>query len=175
MIALFLFFIPPALTSVYALLTQQYHMATNSFAAAACILVFAFLHRKFPLLAPHAATALQLFFLLSLFIGKALRGYETLPAWDILLHFLSGLILVSASAAVYPKCGGNPANIRLMRLFAFLFAVAGAGLWEIYEFALDKLFDMASQNGSLDDTMWDMIAGTVSAAAAIFGIKKRSP
>lgn len=170
---MFYFLIPPAVTAVFALCTQHYSTAANAGTAAACVLIFALLHRRFPLVSNRTAAAIQLFFLLSLLIGKALRGYDTLPAWDFLLHFLSGGILVAVGAGVYRKCGGDAQNQWLLRLFPLVFAIAGAGLWEVYEFALDQLLGMASQNGSLDDTMWDIIAGTASAVLAVFCIKKR--
>jgi uncharacterized membrane protein YjdF len=62
--------------------------------------------------------------------------------------------------------GGLPSNIIIW--FAFLFAVAMAGMWEIYEFTVDHLFELHSQNGSLTDTMMDMICGTLGALVASF-------
>ena len=41
-----------------------------------------------------------------------------------------------------------------------LFATAAAGAWEIWEFTTDSLFGLTAQNGSLTDTMWDIICGT---------------
>jgi hypothetical protein len=38
-----------------------------------------------------------------------------------------------------------------------------AGCWEIFEFTTDRLFGLYSQNGSLVDTMVDIICGTVGA------------
>lgn len=171
---MFWFILPPALTAVIALFLPNYTMAVNAAVTVACLIVFGVLQCKYQFLPHPTAYALQGFILLALWVGKALRGYDTLPAWDTLLHFLSGGLLVSMGATVYRRCRGDTHNLRLFRLFALFFSLAGAGLWEVYEFALDQLFHMASQNNSLADTMWDMVAGTVSATAAIFCIKKSS-
>lgn len=45
--------------------------------------------------------------------------------------------------------------------FPFLFSVACAGIWELWEFATDSIFGLTAQNGSLNDTMWDIICGTI--------------
>lgn len=46
-------------------------------------------------------------------------------------------------------------------IFVILFATAAAGVWEIWEFTTDSLFGLTAQNNSLNDTMWDIICGTV--------------
>ena len=43
-----------------------------------------------------------------------------------------------------------------------MFAIACAGAWEIWEFTTDSLFGLTAQNG-LEDTMYDIICGTVGA------------
>lgn len=53
--------------------------------------------------------------------------------------------------------GDLPSNLIIW--FAFFFAVA---------MAVDHLFGLHSQNGSLTDTMIDMICGTLSAVVASF-------
>ncbi|WP_307400343.1 hypothetical protein [Paenibacillus anaericanus] len=41
-----------------------------------------------------------------------------------------------------------------------------SGAWEIYEFVVDHLFGLHSQNASLTDTMLDIICGTVGAVVS---------
>lgn len=173
-IILFWFLIPPALTVLYGAVVSDLHMAANALLTAACLIAFGLVQCKYRFLPRTTAYAVQLFFLLSLWIGKALRGYNVFPPWDTLLHFLSGILLVAVGCTVYRRCRGNLQNRLLLKLFVLFFAMGGAVLWEVYEFALDRLFHMASQNNSLTDTMWDMIAGTVGAVLAAFFSKKRS-
>ena len=42
-----------------------------------------------------------------------------------------------------------------------MFSIASAGVWEMWEFSTDQLFGFASQNNSLNDTMWDIICGSI--------------
>lgn len=65
-----------------------------------------------------------------------------------------------------------PSNIIIW--FAFLFTVAMAGMWEIYEFTVDHLFGLHSQNGSLTDTMMDMICGTLGAVVVAFYLHNKA-
>ena len=60
---------------------------------------------------------------------------------------------------------------RFVALFAFVFAVAVGALWEIFEFAMDRLGGTQMQKpmfgdpSGLTDTMWDLIVDTLGAAA----------
>ena len=51
-------------------------------------------------------------------------------------------------------------------VFSIIFAIASAAVWEIWEFSTDKLFGFTSQNNSLDDTMWDIICGSLMGVIA---------
>ena len=63
-----------------------------------------------------------------------------------------------------------PLRPGFVAFFAFSFAVTGGTLWEIFEFAVDEILGQSMQRGGLSDTMWDLIADTVAAAAiSIFG------
>ena len=46
---------------------------------------------------------------------------------------------------------------------AFCFSSTCGLLWEIYEFSVDHLFNLSTQNNSLLDTMTDIIANTIGA------------
>lgn len=60
---------------------------------------------------------------------------------------------------------------RFVALFAFVFALAVGTLWEIFEFAMDRIFGTNMQKpmfgdpSGLTDTMWDLI---VDALGALF-------
>jgi uncharacterized membrane protein YjdF len=83
-------------------------------------------------------------------------------------HLLSGVILCFVGLLVLRKMIGNQDMIRFPSLigiwFALFFSVVIASCWEIYEFTIDLLFGLLSQNGSLTDTMMDIICGTAGAA-----------
>lgn len=122
-----------------------------------------------------------LFSFAALFLGEV-RGYYTrIWWWDIALHASSGLLLgILGFLLVYVLNESRRADIhmrpRFIALFAFLFAVAAGALWEIFEFAMDRLFGMNMQKPMLDDpsgltdTMWDLIVDALGAATiSVFG------
>lgn len=157
----------PAIGLIYAVFTKQYSMALNSLLTILCLVAVMIINKKIPVLSTGTYYAVLVFILLSVFAGRGVEIYRIIPPWDKMLHFLSGFIFVSIGKNIYVKLNGNTKNHAIMNLFALSFAVAIAGAWEIYEFTIDNLFNLASQNGSLDDTMWDIIAGSGSSVIAI--------
>lgn len=152
----------PAISCIYGILSKHGDIIMNSLLTILCILVFIIIHKKFPYFKDKTYCAFLIFILLSVFAGRTLKIYMLIPHWDKILHFLSGFIFASAGSEIYIKLDGNCINRRLISFFAVIFAIAAACVWEIYEFSIDKILNMSSQNG-LNDTMWDMIAGTISA------------
>ena len=101
----------------------------------------------------------------SFFLGNVWGVYYIIPNWDFLLHLFSGFMLaVFGYCFLYMLSGYDKTNVTnygFSAMFVFLFCIACAGAWEIYEFCGDMLFGLHSQNGSLLDTMTDIIAGTL--------------
>jgi hypothetical protein len=108
----------------------------------------------------------QFFIFLALFLGRMYNLYSILPWWDLLLHFASGALLgFLALAILKPLIGEN--NLKILPplfvgIYILIFTIAGAALWEFWEFAGDQLLGFDSQLNSLIDTMTDMIAGSLS-------------
>ncbi|MBQ4110103.1 MAG: hypothetical protein IJC74_04395 [Clostridia bacterium] len=133
-----------------------------------------FLIRKYTrIFTPYTFYASIVFILLSLLLGKAFHFYEIIPFWDLLLHFISGFITAPIGKQAYFNLKGDVKNLRLMLTFTLLFAVTLAAGWEIYEFAIDSLLNTNAQNGSLSDTMWDIIAGSVSGVIYVIVLTKQ--
>ncbi len=162
----------PTIVCIYAVFTKQYNMSLNSLLTIVCLVAVMITNKKIPVLTTGTYYAVLIFILLSVFAGRALEIYQIIPFWDKILHFLSGFVFVSAGKNIYIKLNGTKENNALMNLFVLSFAIAAAGMWEIYEFTIDKLFHTVAQNGSLDDTMWDIIAGSTSSVIAILLSKK---
>ena len=105
------------------------------------------------------------FLMFSFFLGNVWGVYRLIPSWDFLLHLFSGFMLaVFGYSFLYTLSGYDKTNVTnygFSAMFVFLFCIACAGAWEIYEFSGDMLFGLNSQNGSLLDTMTDIIAGTL--------------
>lgn len=122
-----------------------------------------------------------LFSFATLFLGEAQSYYLRFWWWDILLHASSGLLLgITGFLMVYVL--NESARVRLqmrprfIALFAFTFAVAGGGLWEVFEFGMDQVFGLNMQKpmlgdpSGLTDTMWDLIVDALGALViSVFG------
>ncbi|MGD9662217.1 MAG: hypothetical protein AB7U63_13170 [Porticoccaceae bacterium] len=115
-----------------------------------------------------------IFVFASLFLGEIHSYYEKIWWWDIALHGSSGLLLgILGFLLVYLLNENDHVEIdltpRFVAFFAFLFAVAIGALWEIFEFAMDKLFatnmqkPMLGDASGLTDTMFDLIVDTLGA------------
>lgn len=112
-----------------------------------------------------------IFILLSLLVGKAFKFYEIIPKWDLILHFLSGFIIAPIGKRIYVLLGGDSKNKKFIIIFILCFAISTAAAWEIYEFTTDMILGTNSQNNSLSDTMWDIIAGSLSSAIYLLTFK----
>jgi uncharacterized membrane protein YjdF len=115
-----------------------------------------------------------LFSFAALFLGEARSYYYRFWWWDIMLHVSSGLLLgILGFLLVYALNENRRARLnmrpRFIALFAFNFAVGVGALWEVFEFAMDRLFGLTMQKpmlgdtSGLTDTMWDLIVDTLGA------------
>ncbi|MDI1302967.1 MAG: hypothetical protein PSX71_13765 [bacterium] len=115
-----------------------------------------------------------IFIFASLFMGEVWQFYERLWWWDVALHASSGLLFgIFGFLLVYALNEDRHADLHMrpgfVAFFAFLFAVAAGGFWEIFEYSMDSIFGMNMQKpmwndpSGLTDTMWDMIVNTVGA------------
>lgn len=161
----------PVISLLYGILSKQYDVIFNSLLTIFCIVLVMLFHRRFPIFNNVTYIACIIFILLSVYAGRTLKFYIIVPNWDKFLHFSSGFVIAAIGKQVYKSLNGDSKNLSLMNWFAFLFAVAAAGIWEFYEFLLDRILHMTAQNG-LVDTMLDMIAGSISALIAILFSKK---
>ena len=106
----------------------------------------------------------------AMYLGNIFDFYIIIPMYDKILHLLSGLIIGLIGYIFFLHVSnGNVENSfkRYMPiLFSIIFSIAAAGIWEIWEFSTDQLFGFVSQNNSLNDTMWDIICGTLMGIVA---------
>lgn len=114
-------------------------------------------------------------------VGSVLDLYRLWGPYDKIVHFASGLLLAAAGFAVishllsgiFKETCVKPDEVSSEKegrcriyvnavtlLTAFLFAAAGAGLWEIFEFTADRIVGGGMQRGMVD-TLTDMISGTL--------------
>ena len=95
-------------------------------------------------------------------LGSIMNFYRTIGPYDKIVHFISGLLIAAFGYVLITKLlpvVDKKAKL-IACLFAFLFASASAGIWEIFEFTTDKLAGGGMQRGMVD-TVTDMIAGNL--------------
>ena len=162
--------------AVLLLIEQQWLNAALVLGIMAVVIAPAVIAPRLHVRIPAEFQALAVVFVFAtLFLGETLNYYQRFEWWDIVLHAFSGLLLgVFGFLLVYVLNENRRVELtlrpRFVALFAFLFAVAVGTLWEIFEFAVDQFLGQSMQSGGLSDTMWDLIADTVSAAAiSVFG------
>ncbi|OOP73310.1 hypothetical protein [Clostridium beijerinckii] len=106
------------------------------------------------------------FIFVTMFFANEFKGYSFIPYLDKIEHLSSWVILFYIGSLILElinKNETNKLNIKTIILFSLFFAIAMAGVWEIYEFTTDRLFGLRSQNNSLVDTIGDIICGSIGA------------
>lgn len=127
------------------------------------------LDKHFQVKIPYEFESLAVLFIyLSLFLGEVHGYYLKYWWWDSALHLGSGLLLgILGFLLVYVMNEKRGSELGLkpafMAIFAFMFAMGIAALWEIFEFAMDQLFNLTMQETGLVDTMWDLIIDGIGA------------
>lgn len=118
-------------------------------------------------------TTSLIFIFLSMYLGNVCNFYSIINHYDKILHFLSGIIIGIIGLIVYAhftKQYMKKLNPKFIIVFVFIFCVALAGCWEMWEFTGDSLLGFKSQNNSLNDTMMDIICGTVGGVVSLIPI-----
>lgn len=114
------------------------------------------------------------FIFAALFLGETRDYYGRFWWWDLALHTTSGVLLgILGFLLVYVLNGIPQLDLHLrpgfVAFFAFCFALTVGALWEVFEFAMDKLAGMNMQKpflgdpSGLTDTMWDLIVDALGA------------
>lgn len=127
---------------------------------------------------PSFIAALVIFVGATLFLGEVFDFYERVWWWDIAMHAGSaigfGLIGFVLVFMIFQgdRYAAPPIALAFM---AFCFAIFIGTAWEVFEFAMDRLFGFNMQKSGLQDTMGDLVvnmAGAVVAAATGFAYLK---
>lgn len=102
-----------------------------------------------------------LFIIFGHFIGSILGIYNEIPHYDKIMHTLSGVLTSFVALIVLNNINQYKfKNVIFNIVFMIVFSLAIAGIWEIFEFTNDILFQADAQRvaiSGVDDTMLDMI------------------
>lgn len=102
-----------------------------------------------------------LFIIFGHFIGSILGIYNEIPHYDKIMHTLSGVLTSFVALIVLNNINQYKfKNVIFNIVFMIVFSLAVAGIWEIFEFTNDILFQADAQKvaiSGVNDTMLDMI------------------
>ena len=127
---------------------------------------------------PGLITAVVLFVGATLFLGEVFGFYDRFWWWDIVMHGTSAIAFgLIGFVLVFMMFQGDryAAPPLALAFLAFCFAISIGTAWEIFEFAMDRLFGFNMQKSGLMDTMGDLIVNMIGAligAAVGFGYLK---
>jgi uncharacterized membrane protein YjdF len=116
-----------------------------------------------------------IFIFASFYLGEVQDFYYRFWWWDIALHTTAGLLMgILGFLLVYVLNESKRVELHMtpffIAFFAFTFALAVGSVWEIFEFAMDRIFGASMQkpmlgdSSGLTDTMWDLIVNALGAA-----------
>ena len=112
-----------------------------------------------------------IFLIISLLIGAVYGFYNKFFYYDTIIHFTSGIFIATIALSFLVK-NENIFTLKFITIISFIFFAASgvAGIWEIIEYIISKIFDLDIQhivNTGIVNTIKDMIAGTVGALVYI--------
>ena len=134
------------------------------------------LRRQLPVEIPsEVQIAAILFVFAAIFLGEVRDYYERIWWWDLALHGTAGLLMgLLGFLIVFVLNESRNVQLKMrpgfVALFAFAFALAIGNIWEIFEFAMDRIFGLTMQKptpgdpSGLTDTMHDLIVNLIGAA-----------
>ena len=108
-----------------------------------------------------------IFIFIAEFLGCIVNLFKYISWFDTFSHFVSGIYFFIIGLKVLRIINKyDEKNIFFNILFAIAISLSSAGIWEIFEFSIDNLFNMNLQHNidtGVIDTMEDIIACTTGA------------
>ena len=109
-----------------------------------------------------------IFLFASQYLGSIVGLYSN-GWWDTFLHVLSGVFLAFLGFDFLTRLDED-IRLEMPKRFVFVyivvFSMAGAALWEMYEFTSDLVLSTTMQGNGNDDTMVDIVAGSLGGIIA---------
>lgn len=113
-----------------------------------------------------------LFIFIALILGSIYNLYRTISWFDLLAHFLSGIVTCILALIILKKFDLIKQNFTIFNIvFIIAFSLMIASFWEFFEFLSDKILKGDTQwvlLTGVDDTMTDMLIAFLS--SIIFSI-----
>jgi len=171
--------IVPSVALVFFLRRRDWENIFLTLIVVGLTLLPAFVGRRYRIVIPPEFQFISaLFVVLTLFLGSAADFYYKFWWWDLVLHTGSGFLLgIIGFLAVFllNQTDRIPKGITpfFLCFFAVTFAVTLGVVWEIFEYAVDRVSpatNMQSRETGVVDTMQDLIVDTLGAiVVAVMG------
>ena len=105
---------------------------------------------------------ISIFLFCTMYLGEIKKFYEKFWWWDLTLHFYSGFFMVLLSVFIigvlnFKLRKSYIYNPLLVIIICLLISISVEGLWEIFEFAGDRILNTNMEKAGLQDTMTDFI------------------
>ena len=120
------------------------------------VLLFAplFIQNKFEITLPDGLEiAIYLFIFSAEILGEINNFYGILPHWDTILHTINGFLATAVGCSLVDLLNKNSKSINLspfyLCLVAFCFSMTIGVLWEFFEYAGDKFFNLDMQKDTI--------------------------
>ncbi|HSP46801.1 MAG TPA: hypothetical protein VLN47_01820 [Clostridiaceae bacterium] len=111
-----------------------------------------------------------LFLVMFFFLGEIMMGFYKVTHWDKAIHLVSGIVLPFIGYRVYLKVREGEGSRFLAVSFALMFGIFIATAWALFEFSTASLIGPVSQSESLQDTMMDLVFGSMGSSLTAFGL-----
>lgn len=142
----------------------------------AVMVAIALVQRRFHYPLPAIFASIVYGFIFFSVVAGTFGGGYRINHFDDFLHIFSGIWIGYASWIIFRRLlrNGGAANLpnSFIALYMICFSLAAAAVWELMEFAGDKLFSFTAQGRDPDDTMIDMIMGLIGGSITAFAILK---
>jgi uncharacterized membrane protein YjdF len=115
---------------------------------------------------------LTLLIFLAQLLGSSLDFYDLFNSWDLIVHFISGIVMFFVGYDVISNLDKNHKEIKLNKkiiiIFSMLFALSVGSVWEMYEYSVDGILNLDTQRTgnlvgrmAIEDTMTDLLSSTL--------------
>lgn len=125
----------------------------------------------------------HLFLIISIIIGSLWRLYLYWKDYDIVVHFLSGVLISFIAYSIFVSSSKNKTSKIWLFVITLSIVMLCGGVWEIWEFSTDILLDNDGQETknlyereAVKDTMFDLICdfsgGVLGSCVVLFLTRK---
>lgn len=115
---------------------------------------------------------LSLLIFLAQCLGTTLNFYDLYDNWDLIVHFISGIVMFIVGYDIFSNLDKRYCDIKLNKkikiIFSILFALSVGSIWEMYEYSVDGILNLDTQRTgeligrmAIKDTMTDLFSPTI--------------